>query len=152
MQAKRILSVSARHGALACVLFLDGKLMEYHQSRLAIRSVENARHAMQRWIRLYRPAVVLAEDFRTAKSKGAKQRAIIKEIKKTARLHGIRTVSISREKTRGKTFKRFEKLAKRFPKIAHRCPKPPKLWEAEPKEVPLFEALSIAVSAKADRI
>ncbi|MEM7241330.1 MAG: hypothetical protein AAF429_04005 [Pseudomonadota bacterium] len=144
--------MSARHGKLACVLFYDGKLMEYHQSRLGIRSVANARKCMQRWLELYSPSVVIAEDFRTAKSKGKKQREIIKEIKKTARLHGVKTVSIRRRTEFGKTFKRNDSLAKRFPRVAHLNPKRPKLWEAEPKEMSLFEALSIAVSAKADRV
>jgi len=145
IERKRVLAVAVASGKLAYVFLIDGRLKDWHCSRVASLSPPRGRSLLRTAGGRLEPDLVIIEDpFKPTRKYGSSKEilhALAQELMENATPHRL----IQRDQQFANKYVEAQALAKRFPGIAPWLPKTPKIWEAEPVSAIYFEALSMAV-------
>ncbi|UPT68012.1 MAG: crossover junction endodeoxyribonuclease RuvC [Sphingobacteriales bacterium JAD_PAG50586_3] len=121
--------------------------------------VRNQYHALsllrriEKLVDFYRPVVVLVQDYYYA-NKTTRAKKLIEGIVTIANHKNIKIYQYSRQQVKD-VFETFGatnkfliagKIAEAIPSVAHRTPKPRKLWMMEDHNMPMFDAISLALT------
>ena len=105
-----------------------------------------ARRIAGQWIVRFRPDVVVTEKTSAQCRKGENTKAIIKAIASVAAQAETYDVAVQRPRPVPNKYAEAEALADRFPDMRPRLPDPRNLWDSEPRNITIFEALVLALA------
>lgn len=145
MGDNRVLGIAVASGRVGYVFLVDRKLYGWSISRQAAKSPQDAARRTKLWIERMRPNVVVTEQMTRGCRKGATSRAIIAAAAKVAAEEELFDIEVPRPKRFPNKFAEAEALADRYPELRPRLPKPRRLWDSEPRNITLFEALALAL-------
>lgn len=137
---------AAASSKFAFVYLVDGELFDWGISVKASAGVDEAFSQAVAWIGFYHPDVVVTESITYATRKGDHSKSLIKSIEGAASHKDVHHVSIARRSTYPNKYKQAAALAEEFPQIAPWLPPEREIWEKEPRNIILFEALGLAVT------
>ena len=142
----RILAIAAASGRVGYVFLVGEQLMDWGTSDKASGTPTEAAGVAQEWINTLTPQVVVTERFGPdiPSHKGAKTREIIEAIARTASFNQLLDVQVPRVQRYANKYREAEALATRYPDISAWRPKDRRVWDNEPRNVVLFEALALA--------
>ncbi|MEO1700616.1 MAG: hypothetical protein AAFR71_01080 [Pseudomonadota bacterium] len=131
-------------GRVGCVLVADGQLRHVQLTCKAAHSPEVAVEYLEDWIQDLQPTFIVTEDAYRATRKGEHVRAIIAALADHADTTKINNAAIKREQRCANKYEEAALLAKKYPQLEPSRPEKRKLWEAEPRQMIVFEALALA--------
>lgn len=146
-KARRVLSVAARTGRMACVLFEGSEMVFWATSREAAKTNERAANKLRQWVEEFRPDVLVTENPDCAGQKRGAQLEILKTLITVAEDQPILNVAVRRKKKFKNVYLEAADFGRRFPVISHLVPKKPPIWKGEPYNLACFEALALARDA-----
>lgn len=146
-EAGRVLSVAVRTGRMACVVLDDGDLVIWDASRKAVKTQAQAARKLRRWLREFRPEIVITENPDSAGQKRGAQIRILKTLVSVAEDQPLRNMVVRRQKPFRNAYLEAEELGHQFPDLQHLVPKKPPIWKSEPYNMACFEALALARDA-----
>ena len=145
MAALRLLSIAVGSGKVAYVYLVGDQLMDWRISDRASVSPKTAARMVQTWISDQRPEAVATEKIDTAKRKGDKTKELIAAMAKVAANNYLLDVSVAREHPFANKYEEAAALADRYPELLPWVPKKRRLFDNEPRNTVLFEALAQAL-------
>ena len=145
MKRLKVLAIAVATGRIGYVYFIGDKLRDWGLSRKASANSTLAAAQADRWIRDLVPDVVVTEKFPKTSSKSAKTKSLIEAIQSVAAKANLLDVCVTRASTLKNKYEEAKHLGERFPEISAWVPRIRRIWEAEPKNTILFEALALAV-------
>lgn len=146
MTGSRVLAVAVASGRVGYVFLVRGKLYSWQLSRKAVESPEDAVRFAKGWIDRMRPDVVVTEKLTTRCRKGQAARAATEAIARIAEDASLFDVSVERPHFHANKYAEAEALADRFPELRSRLPRRRRLWDSEPRNTTIFEALALALA------
>lgn len=149
MKALEIMAVAAGSGRVAIVFLRGDRLLDWRVSEKAADSTDAAAEVATAWITRLHPAVFVTEDPASAPRKGEKARAIVVAMAEVARQKGCLTVKQARSKGISKQ-EEAARIVRRYPELAQWLPEPRRLWDTEPWNIVLFEAMALAEALLGD--
>lgn len=141
----RTLSVAAGYGKIGCVLLIGTELKDWRMSRKASTSPALAAQKTREWMRLLDAETVVTEKLDRNTRKGKNTIRIIRMIARIAEQADATDVAVVRVRRFKSKYDEAAALIKRFPQIAPFLPPRRKPWQAEPRNMIYFEALSMAL-------
>ena len=135
--------MAASSGKVGFVLLVNGELCDWGLSIKASKSAELATKQLSKWLDRYQPDMVITEKLMDYSRKSPSNQQKIQALAQTANASGARTSQVERIQRYANKYEEIEALAERYPQIANWAPKGRKVWEAEPRNTVLFEALSL---------
>lgn len=147
MRRLKVLAVAAGSGRVGYVLLVGGELRYWQLSQAAARSPADATRYARNWIEEMRPQAVVTERIAEGCRKGERAKAVIKAIARTAENELLLHISIQRPRRFPNKYVEAEAFANRFPELRRFVPKPRRLWDAEPRNTTIFEALALGLAA-----
>ncbi|RXV64722.1 hypothetical protein C6W92_06610 [Roseovarius sp. A46] len=138
--------MAAASGRVAHVLLKMGTVVDLGMSRKASSGPPEAQAYAAQQIESLRPDLVITEKVLSRSKKGPKTREIIAAITSVANVADVMNVEIVRLHSYSNRFEEARDLARRYPAMRPYLPKVRKPWEAEPKVLIYFEALSLTES------
>jgi hypothetical protein len=145
MEGGRVLAMAVATGRVGYVFLVKGKLYSWQLSRKAASCPEDATRIAKGWIVRMRPDIVVTEKFTVRCRKGQTVRSITEAMARVAEDASIFNVSVERPRSLPNKYAEAEALADRFPELKSRVPKPRRLWDSEPRNTTIFEALVLAL-------
>ena len=145
MARLKVLAIAVATGRVGYV-FLDGRnLIDWQISKKANKSTKQARAYAQKWIKRFKPDVVVTERTTKPCKKGDHAKSIIAAIAKVAEDTDLLDVSVPRLRAFKNKYEEARELASQFPDLLVRVPKEPRIWQSEPFSTTYFEALALAL-------
>ena len=144
MAVSKILALAAATRRVGYVYFIGGQLKDWRVSDKAAKSTTEAAGQIQRWINELKPDVVATEKVGNSTKKSAKTRAIIAAMAYVASHNYLLDVSVTRPREYENKYAEAAALARRYPDIAGWLPTKRRLFQTEPRNTVLFEALALA--------
>ncbi len=145
MTIKRTLVFAIRSKRLACLIFSEGDLKDWHCSYRGAKSQKTAREKLKYWLKKYHPDMVIFEHAKSAKRKGTRQHLILEELYKLVQNKQIKYRRVERHKVHRNQYDEAARLGERFPILKDHVPQKPPIWEAEASSLIFFEALALAL-------
>ncbi len=150
MAISKLLACVAARRRVAYVFLVDGKVRDWRVSEKAGKSPQDAAEQVQIWINDLRPDVLVTErvdgDFR----KGPRIKALIRAIANTAAHNYLLDIAVKRERRYQNKYAEAEALADLHPEVQAWLPRKRRFFDHEPRNIVLFEALSLAQSVLDD--
>ena len=151
MTRHRVLSIAVATYRVGYVYFVGRKLMLWGASQKAAKSPEAALPVLKYWIATLQPNVVITEAVGGRTRKGRKSIAIIEAIASHASQTSLTDIAVPRIRQFNNKYEEAEAIAERFRAIAHLLPSHrPRIWESEPKQMIIFEAIVLALGIVTD--
>ncbi|MFC6637403.1 hypothetical protein GV827_17580 [Sulfitobacter sp. JBTF-M27] len=144
---RRILSIAVASGRVGHVVLEGANVVHLGMSKKASMGPAEARAFTAQALEDRRPDVVVTEKVLKKSKKGSKTRSVIKAITEVADCADVLNFEVSRGRSHDSRFDEARELAARYPKMEPYLPSGRKPWEAEPKTLIYFEALSLIESA-----
>ena len=141
-KAFKTLSIAASSGKVGFVFLIENELLDWGLSVKASKSPELAAKQAKKWIDYYQPDLIITEKITTHSRKSAHNHAVIRAIADEAVDADAQHIEVDRVQEYANKYAEAEALGAIYPTISNWVPKKRKLWEAEPKNMVLFEALS----------
>lgn len=141
-----MLAVAVATGRLGYVFLVDQKLYGWSLSRKGAESPPEAARIVKAWIDRMRPNVVVMEKITIGWRKGEGVRALVEAIADVAANEPLFDVAVPRPHNFSNKYDEAEWLAARFPELRPRQPKHRQLWDSEPRNTTIFEALALALA------
>jgi hypothetical protein len=147
MKRLKVLAIAAATGRIGYVFFISGKLRDWGLSRKASRSPALAAAQTKSWIKQLGPDAVVTEKVSKTSTKSAKTKYLIEAINMVASREHLLDIQVPRGSTFKNKYDEAKHLGERFPEMSIWVPRPRRIWEPEPRNTILFEALSLACTA-----
>jgi hypothetical protein len=144
MKRLKVLAIAAATGRIGYVFLIGGKLRDWGLSRKASKSPALAAEQTKLWIEQLNPDVVVTEKVAATSTKGAKTRYLIEAIARVASNANLLDVCVTRIDEFKNKYDEAKHLGERFPEMSIWVPRPRRIWEPEPRNTILFEALALA--------
>lgn len=144
MKRLRVLAIAAATGRIGHVLVIGERLLDWGLSRMASTSPELAAKHAEKLIADLAPDVVVTEDIPKTSTKGSRTRQLIDAITRVAERAKLLSMRVQHTHDFPNKYEEAAHLATRFPEITAWVPKKRRLWDSEPRNTVLFEALSLA--------
>lgn len=141
----RVLSVAVASGRAGAVFLVGDKLKYWCQSTVAATNPVQTVDWTEKLIKTLRPQMIITEDRGLKCRKGSTATAAIEAIERTAAHASIECTSVIRMQPYANKYAEATALAAQFPELATRQPKHRQIWDSEPRNTIVFEALSMAV-------
>jgi len=138
-----VLAVAAATGRVAYTYFLDNELQDWDISDKAAGAPEDAASWVQDLIESYQPDVLVTERITSRMRKGEKTKEIIATIANLANVNYIPGVTVTPPRYFDNKYQEANHLAELFPELKPWLPSPRKFYEREPRDIILFEAVSL---------
>ncbi len=145
MARLKVLAIAVATGRIGYVFFIGDTLKEWKLSKKASRSTAEARKHVTKWIKFFKPDVVVTEKITKHSRKGDRAKGLIAAIARVAENHDLLDVSVTRIKAFKNKYEEARALVQRFPDLHPRLPKEPRIWQSEPFGTIYFEALALAL-------
>ncbi len=150
MKRLKVLAIAAATGRIGYVFLVGGRLLDWGLSRKASKSPELAAAHTQKLIDTLKPDVIITEDIPKSSTKGSKTRRLVEAIAFVAGKAKLLDVRAKRLQEFANKYEEATHLAVRFPEIAAWVPKKRRLWDSEPRQTVLFDALALSIYVLAD--
>jgi hypothetical protein len=137
------MGIAIGSGKIGFGYLVDGELMDWKLSIDASRSEEAAYALATKWIGYYQLDVVVLEDPDVSR-KGSHSRVLHDAVVLAANELEVEVALVQREQLAPNKYAEAAALAKEFPQLAAWLPDKRRLWEKEPRNIILFEALALA--------
>lgn len=145
MKRRRVLAIAAATGKVGYAYFEDQALVDWELSQKASQSPHDASVFAERWINLLQPDTVVTEKITKASRKGPSTRSLINAINNEADGHDVGTTQVERVQNDANKYIEAAAIAERFPELRPKLPTKPDIWESEPRNMILFEAVALAL-------
>lgn len=142
----RVLAIAAATGRIGYVYLIGGKLRDWSLSRKASKSPKLAAEQAVVWIKTLRPDVVVVEKISRTLTKGQKTKWLIEAIATVANNANVLDIAVTRISEFKNKYEEAAALGERFPEIKAWVPRKRRIWEPEPRNTTLFEALALATA------
>ncbi len=142
----RILVLAARYGRIGYVYIKNGQPKGWLLSCKGYRTAREAATLTGSWIAKFDPDVVIIEDPKSAKRKGRKTKSRLRSMLRIAERSPAMVAKTRRIQQFRNAYLEANALAEMFPQMANKLPVR-KFYDTEPRNLVLFEALSLAQSA-----
>lgn len=142
---RRVMGMAVSSLKIGFAYLIDGELMDWKLSIDASRTEEACFMKVDDWLSYYQPDVLVIEDVEQSR-KGPNSRLLQSAIRKAALEAEVRVVEVARDLGAANKYAEAEALAAEFPQIAAWLPEKRRLWEQEPRNIIIFEALALAWS------
>lgn len=146
MRLRRVLVLAAATGRVGYVYFVDGQPTHWGLSHKAAGSPLLAATQTEKWISLFAPEVVITERIGNRSRKGTLTKYLVAAMSDVARDASCIDLSVPRAQTYANKYEEAKFLVQRFPMLSAWLPKRPRIWESEPRNMVLFEAVALALS------
>lgn len=144
MEALRLLSIAAASKRVGYVFLVDGKLKDWRVSEKAAKGPSEAAELTQTWINQLRPDALATEKLGKASKRGEKTKELIAAIAGIAEHNYVLDVAVERSHDYANKYDEAAALAERYPELKAWLPKKRRFFDNEPRNIVLFEALSLA--------
>ena len=144
MKRLKVLAIAAATGRIGYVFLIGGKLRDWGLSKKASKSPANAAEQTRLWIERLKPDVVVTEKVSATSTKGTKSKHLIEAIARVASQSKLLDVCVARASDFKNKYDEAKQLGERFPEISAWVPRLRRIWEPEPRNTILFEALALA--------
>lgn len=145
MPGHRVLGIAVASGRVGYVLMFRDRPCQWGLSRTAAEDVGEAKRIAAKWIVRFRPDVVVTEKTTGGCRKGPKTKALIEAIAAVAAEAEVYDVAVPRAKAVPNKYAEAVALTERFPDLRVRLPDPRSLWDSEPRNITIFEAVTLAL-------
>lgn len=152
MKRLKVLAIAAATGRVGYVFLIGGKLRDWGLSKKASKNAALAAGQTRIWIAELDPDVVVTEKVSSMSSKGWKTKNIIEAISKVASNAKLLDVCVTRISDFKNKYEEAKHLGELFPEISIWVPRPRRIWEPEPRNTILFEALALAHIVTSDQL
>ena len=142
-RAVNVLGVAAKFSGISFVFFRRGELGDWGNSYKRGQGIEGAYVAAEKWIRKYKPSLVVVPDYGDKSRKGDLSRARIEAVAAAAESHGLAVVRVQRPHKHRNKHREAVMLAGRYRQIEGWVPKYRRAWDDEPRTTLMFEALAV---------
>lgn len=142
--ARRLLAIAAATGRVGYVFFVGKRLLDWRVSEKAARSPIEAAGVAQGWINELEPEVVVTEKPGPRSKKDGKTLELNSAIARTASENYVLDISVERTPEHPNKYDEAKAQAERYPELAAWLPKKRRFFDNEPRNIVLFEALSLA--------
>jgi hypothetical protein len=139
------MGIAIGSGRIGFAYLVDGELMDWKLSIEASRSETQAFEQASRWIGYYQLDALVLEDPALSR-KGAYSLELHAAVVRAAGSAGVPMVLVQHGRTAPNKYAEAAELAEEFPQIAPWLPDKRRLWEKEPINIVLFEALALTWS------
>lgn len=147
MKRLRVLAIAAATGRIGHVLLIGEQLLDWGLSRKASKSPELAATYTQKLVDALSPDVVVTESVPKTSTKSKKTRQLIEAVARVAERAILLDIRMKASRNFPNKYEEAAHLATRFPDMAAWVPRPRRIWEPEPRNTILFEALSFGCAA-----
>ena len=144
MKRLKVLAIAVATGRIGYVYLIGDRLRDWGLSRKASNNPTLAAAQTEKWIADLNPDIVVTEKVPETSTKSFKTRSLIEAIRRVATNANLLDVCVSRASIFENKYEEAKHLGERFPEISAWVPKPRRIWEPEPKNTVLFEALGFA--------
>ena len=144
MRRLKILAMAVATGRIGYVFVIGDKLKDWGLSRKASRSPALAALQAETWLNHLKPDIVITEKVPPLSTKSQKTRSLIEAIQSIAASANVLDMFVARNSLFSNKYAEAAHLGERFPEISAWVPRPRRIWEPEPKNTVLFEALALA--------
>lgn len=146
MRLRKVLVLAAATGRIGYIYFIDGQPTHWGLSHKGASSPILAAAQTAKWITLFMPDVVIMEQVGERSRKGALTKYLIAAMADEARGAPCIDVSVPRVQLYANKYDEAKQLVRRFPMLSAWLPKRPRIWESEPRNMVLFEAVALALA------
>ncbi len=140
------MAFAADHYRIGYAVLTDGELHDWGLSEKAAGSQADAAMKAERWIKLYRPDLILTEAMTPQSRKGGHARQLVDALAEQALQSGALHQSVMRVQQFANKYEEIEAICLRYPQIKLWAPEPRKFFEKEPRETIYFEAIALALA------
>lgn len=144
--ARRLLAIAASTGRVGYVFIVGKHLTDWRVSEKASKTSKTAASETQKWINELQPDVVVTEKVGRRAKKDGKTLEINAAMARTAEHNYLLDVSVERDPELPNKYDEAKAQAERFPEIAAWLPRKRRFFDNEPRNIVLFEALTLAES------
>jgi hypothetical protein len=144
MKRLKVLAIAVATGRIGYVYVIGDKLRDWGLSRRASKSPALAAAQAKKWIDELKPDVVVTEKVPKTSTKGAKTKSLIEAVARVASNANLLDVCVSKAHHFKNKYEEAKHLGERFPEIMGWVPRMRRIWEPEPRNTILFEALALA--------
>ncbi len=145
--SQRVLSVATRTERVGCVVMEDGDLMFWQGAANAGRDPMEAGARLARWVRDYRPDIIVSQDPNAPGRKHGTQVDILRAFARVAGEAVAVNLVVRREHPFENVYVEAQHLAAQFPDLQDMTPEKPPIWRKEPYRLVFFEALALVRDA-----
>lgn len=146
MMPLKVLAMAAISDRIGLAYLVGGRLKDWTASENAAASPVAAAGYTQEMINFYRPNVVVTEKLTDECLKGKSTQHLIRAMARTADQNYVLDVAIEHTHPYPSKYEEAEALAKAYPAIAAWLPKKRRFFDNQPRNMVLFEALSLGHS------
>ncbi|CAN7521950.1 hypothetical protein [Rhizobium sp. LjRoot254] len=139
------MGIAASSGRVGYVLLVGRKLYTWQLSKKAAETPEEATRLTRLWIGRTKPDVVVMEKITEGCRKGKRTKVIIETIADVVANMELYDISVLRPRNFSNKYAEAAALADRFPDLKPRLPHGRKVWDSEPRNTTIFEALALAL-------
>ena len=140
------MAIAVATGRIGYVYLISDRLRDWGLSRKASINPTLAAAQTEKWIVDLNPDVLVTEKVSKISTKSFKTRSLIESVQRVAANANLLDVSVVRANIFKNKYEEAKHLGERFPEISAWVPRARRIWEPEPKNTVLFEALGLAVS------
>lgn len=144
MMPLKIMALSAISDRIGLVYLRGGHLKDWSSSGTATTSPVAAAGYVQEAINFYSPDVVVTEKLTQRSQKAEGTQKLIHAMARTASENYVLDVTVAHEHPYRNKYEEAAALAKLYPAIAAWLPKKRRYFDWQPRNLVLFEALSLA--------
>jgi hypothetical protein len=143
----RLMAAAAGTGRVGIVFLIGHELKDWVVSDRAAEGPEAAAVVATDWIKRLAPTVFVTETADGSPRKGETAKSLVAAMAEVARTRGCLMLTERRSLAERTKHDAAAGLAERYPELAQWLPKPRKIYDAEPWNIVLFEALELAEAA-----
>ena len=143
--ARRLLAIAVASGRAGYVFLIGNTLAAWHISEQATKSAEHAADWVRHLIADFKPDVVVTEKTNAAKKKGDRTKELIDVMAAVAADAELLDVRVEREQVYDNKYKEAAAIADIFPDLLPWVPKRRRIFDNEPRNTILFEAMALAL-------
>ena len=144
---RRVLVIAVASGRVGHVFLDHREVVGHGMSRKASTGTSEAGAHAAKLIENFRPDIVVTEKVLANSKKGDTTIEVIEAITSVAEMADVTDLNVVRSHSFDNRFNEARDLAERYPEMRPYLPRTRKPWEAEPKALIYFEALSLFESA-----
>ena len=144
MTALSVLGIAVAKGRAGYVYLSNGDLRDWQVSLKAVSSGTEMAGWVQERISDLKPDVVVTEVLTKSSRKGDKTQRLIAVAADTASHNSVLDVSVARAQNFSCKYEEAAALAELYPELHGWVPRKRRLWDSEPRNTILFEALALA--------
>lgn len=143
----RLMAVAAGTGRVGIVFLIGHELKDWLVSDKAAEDQEAAVAFAADWIERLAPTVFVTETSDGSPRKGETTKSLVAAMAEVARSKGCLTLTERRSLVERTKHDAAAGLAERYPEVTQWLPKRRRIYDAEPWNIVLFEALELAEAA-----